>query len=237
MNTGKFGAQIVYFSEEGRQNLDEALKILRKVLKKREELRGCKIVIFTAHGEGPYKAFSKLSEFAPHIIAVTFPRTFSIQRAGVMHHPTIPPKIRQFFDGVGIDVVVPPSLPFDLIEGLEGHNQQAMLVRDLLSIFGGGFSLCIQAVLRACDAGNVEVGESVIAVSGDVAALITASTTKHFLNREFGVSVQEIFCKPRKLTIVRPSQAAAKLVEGEGAETTGTLEAQPRATNSSKQEI
>ncbi len=211
----KVGAQIVYFSDEGRQHLEDVLRIVRRILKKREELRACPIVIFTAHGEGPYKAYSKLSEFAPRIVAVTFPRTFSIKRENAPYHPEIPPKIRQFFDGVGIEVVIPPALPFDMIEGMEGHNQQATLVRNVLSIFGGGFSLCIQAVLRACDAGAVDVGDSVIAISGDVAALVTASTTRQFLNQELGVAVQEIFCKPRKLTISRPSRNADNVIEGE----------------------
>lgn len=215
IDTGKFNAQIVYFSEEGRQNLDEVLKIVKKQLNKREDLRKCKIVIFTAQGEGPYKAYNKLSEFSAKIIAVTFPHSFVLKRNDQFMHPQIPPKMRQFFVGVGIDVVVPPYLPFDMIEGMEGHNQQVKLVRDVLSIFGGGFSLCVQAVLCACDAGNVEMGEPVIAISGDVAALVTASTTKRYLNERVGVAVQEIFCKPRELTIVRPVEITHPLIEAE----------------------
>ena len=211
----KFGAQIVYFNEEGRQNLDEVLKFIKKVLRKREELRGCTIVFFTALGEGPAKAYSKLGEFMPKIIAVTFPRTFVIKREEEWRHPEISDHIRKFFDGVGIKVIDPYTLPFDFIEGLEAHNQQVKLTRDVLSMFGGGFPLCVQAVMRACDAGLVEIGETVIAVSGDVAALVTASTTASFLNKEGGLSIQEIFCKPRKLTIVRPEKPRPKTIEAE----------------------
>ena len=55
----------------------------------------------------------------------------------------------------------------------------------------------------------VEAGEQVIALSGDCAALFTASTTAKFLSRE-GVSINEIFCKARNLTIARPIPAPAK---------------------------
>jgi len=212
---GKFNAQIVYFSEEGRRNLDEVLKVLHKLLKKREELRVCKIVFLTAFGEGPAKAYGKLSEFMPKIVAVTFPRSFVIKRGDAWYHPEISDNLRKFFDGVGIEVLVPHTLPFDTIEAMDGHNQQVQLVRDVLSIFGGGFSLCVQAVMLACDAGHVEMGDSVIAVTGDVAALITASTTRSFLNKERGISVDEIFCKPRKLTIVRPATTQAKTIDAE----------------------
>jgi hypothetical protein len=55
----------------------------------------------------------------------------------------------------------------------------------------------------ACDLGEVELGERVIAISGDCAAILTASTTSKFLTKD-GISINEIFCKPRTLTIARP---------------------------------
>jgi uncharacterized protein len=197
--------QIVYFDEEGRGNLPVVMRVLKQKLKSREDLRNLKLVIFTAEGEGPLVAYSNLQPFNMKMIAVTFPLSFSVQRKdGSVFQPGIPPKLKRFFDGVQVHVITPARLPFDEIEGIEGHNHTMKLIRDVVTVFAGGFSLCIQAVMVACDLGFIDAGERVIAVSGDCAGLITASTTKKFLTRQ-GISVNEIFCKPRNLTISRPT--------------------------------
>jgi hypothetical protein len=206
INVQKFAAPIIYFDSEGRQNLDEVLRVVKKTLKKREDLQSLKIVIFTAEGQGPAMAYSKLREYRPKIIAVTFPVHFSVKKrpdSEERYYPRISEDIRGFFSGVKIEVVVPPSLPFDSIDGLDGHNQQVKLIRQTIAMFGSGFSLCIQAVLRACDAGMLEEGELVIAMSGDTAGLFVASTTEHFLNAQNGLEIKEILCKARNLTISR----------------------------------
>ncbi len=207
MTIKKTGAQIVYFESEGRQNLDEVLRIIKKILQKRQELRSRKLVIFTAEGQGPAMAYNKLREFRPKMIAVTFPVHFSVKQpdSDVRFFPRISEEIRAFFSGVKIEVVVPPTLPFDLIDGMDAHNQQVQLIAQTIAMFGSGFGLCIQGVLRACDVGLLEEGEQVIAMSGDTAGLFVASTTNHFLNKAKGLQVQEIFCKPHNLTISRPA--------------------------------
>jgi hypothetical protein len=223
LNVNKTCAQIVYFDSEGRQNLDEVLRVIKKALKNREELRSLKLVIFTAEGQGPAIAYNKLGEFRPKIIAVTFPGHFSVKRpdSDERYFPRISDDIRGFFNGVKIDVVVPPSLPFDTIDGLDAHNQQVGVIQKTIAMFGAGFGLCIQAVLRACDVGLVGEGERVIAMSGDTAGLFIASTTQHFLNKGNGLQIQEILCKPRNLTISRPAPRilaepqGQKVLEGE----------------------
>jgi hypothetical protein len=165
-NIAKTAKAIVYFDAEGRQNLAEVLRTLKKAIKKRSELQDLKIVSFTAEGQGPALAYSRLQEFSPRIIAVTFPRGFSIKGPnGTRYCPCISDNILKFFKGVEIDVVIPPRLPFDLIEGMEAHNQQMNLVRRTMAIFGTGFELCFQAVMSACDAGLVGEGETVIALT------------------------------------------------------------------------
>lgn len=156
----------------------------------------------TAIGEGPALAHNLLQQFDPKIIAVTFPPNFFVQRGEERIYPRIPPKVQAFFDGVGIKVVT-GRLPFDQIEGALAHNEQMRLIRDVLGVFGGSFSLSIQAVLQACDVGAVEIGEQVVAIAGDSASLMTASTTAKFLSRQGGLAVNEIFCKPRNLNVIR----------------------------------
>jgi hypothetical protein len=199
---------ILYFEQEGRQNLPQVLRVLKRVFKKRPDLQACKIVVFTAIGEGPALAYNFLQEYDPKIIAITLPPDFSVRRDEAKLYPRIPIKLRAFFDGVGIPVIS-GRLPFERIEGSEAHNQNMKLIVDVLSLFGGGFSVCVQAVLQACDHGVVDESEKVIGLSGDCAAVMTASTTKNFLSREHCLSINEILCKPRTLTIARGEPARA----------------------------
>lgn len=190
---------IYYFDREGRRNLDAVLRVVKRVLNKRTELQSCKIVIFTLEGQGPAMAYDRLRKFDPRIIAVTFPRTYRIKLPnGEEHAPDVSPNLLKFFRGVEIEVLVPATLPFEPIDGLEAHNQQMKLVKQTISLFGGGFTLCMEAVLHACDSGLINAGEDVIAFSGDTAGLFRASTTRQFLSRFNGFAVQEIFCMPKK---------------------------------------
>jgi hypothetical protein len=201
---------IYYFDQEGRENWEQVLRLVKRAFKRRPEFRSYKVVIFTAIGEGPALAYNLLQDYldTTKIIAVTFPPDFTAVRDGQTVSPRIFPKAKTFFDGVGIPVVT-ARLPFQAIEGVEGHNQQMKLIGDVLTLFGGSFSLSVQAVLQACDHGLVEVGEKVIAVTGDSAAVITASSTTKFLNREQGLAINEIICKARNMTIARGQPAAA----------------------------
>src|SRR5579872_4104284 len=163
------GQQIVYFDHEGNDNVAEVVRVIKKSLKRRKELHLLKLVIFTAEGQGPWLAYNQLSnlDFEVHIVAVTFPVDFSVKRGDGRSYPRIPPKVMKFFNGVGITVVSPAPLAFDSIEGLDQRNQQLKAVKDAITLFGGGFNLCVQAVLRACDADVIKIGERVIAMAGD----------------------------------------------------------------------
>jgi len=200
---------ILYFDSEGRENLPHVLRCVKRAFKRREDLRTCKVVVYTAIGEGPAMAYNMLQEWDPKIIAITVGPDFYIVRGEKKLSPFIPPKVKTFFDGVEIPVVK-ARLPFDRIEGATAHNEQMKLIHDVISLFGGSFVPCIQSVLQACDHGLVEIGEKVVALTGDCAAVITASTTGKFLTRDEGMSINEIICKPRNLTIARgaPDKAA-----------------------------
>jgi hypothetical protein len=206
---------ISYFEQEGRHNLPEVLSRVKSAFGKREDIRACKIVIFTALGEGPALAYNKLKEYDPKIIAVTFPPGYSVKRTNEEGHVIETPiyiseKLRKFFDGVGV-TVLSAKLPFDGFEGAESITQQLKLIKDVLTLFAGGFSLCVQAVLQACDMGAVNIGEKVVAITGDCAALVTASNSAKFLSYESGLSINEILCKPRNFTRTRkPPQQVVK---------------------------
>jgi hypothetical protein len=159
-------------------------------------------------------------EYDPKIIAVTCPPDFTVKQAEKVYKPRLDPKLKKYFDGVGVTVLT-GRLPFDKIEGLDAYNREVQVLRNAWSIFGGGVVPCVQAVLQSCDMGAVEVGERVIAISGDWAVLMTASTTSSAFCRDHGVSINEIFCKPNNLDICRkaPEISATKeepvVIEGE----------------------
>ena len=216
---GKLNSGISYFEQEGRHNLPEVLNRIKSAFSKREDIRACKIVIFTALGEGPALAYNKLKEYDPTIIAVTFPPGYSVKKMNdegveVETQIFISDKLKKFFDGVGV-TVLSGRLPLEGFDGVEPIKQQMKLIKDALSLFAGGFSLCVQAVLQSCDMGAVEIGEKVVAITGDCAAIITASNSARFLSRDGGMSINEILCKPRNLSITRkPSRPPVK-VSGE----------------------
>lgn len=208
---------IVYFEREGRENLSQVLRVVKSALRKRADLRSCKVVVFTAIGEGPALAYNLLQEFDPEIIAVTFPSDFFVVRDGKRFYPRIPEKIQALFNGLNIKVIS-TRLPFDDLENVTIHNEQMKLIKNVITLFGGGFVQCIQAVLQACDHNAVQVGERVISVTGDSAAIMTASTTKAFLSKGTGLVINEILCKARNFTIARGGaekgpQPAASLFE------------------------
>jgi hypothetical protein len=199
---------ITYFEREGRENWPHVLRLVKRAFERRPDLQSCKVVIFTAIGEGPAAAYNLLQPWDAKIIAVTLPPDFSVMRDGQKVSPHVPPKAKQFFDGVKIPVIT-ARLPFQKIEGAAAHNDQMDLIVNAISLFGGSFAQGIQAVLQACDHGLLEVGEKVIVVTGDSAAVVTASTTGKFLTRNEGLAVHEIICKPRNLTIARGTPAIA----------------------------
>ncbi|MGH2639181.1 MAG: hypothetical protein ACRDF4_07885 [Rhabdochlamydiaceae bacterium] len=211
-------SSICYFEREGRQNLADVLHIVKRAIRKHSYLRSCKLIIFTAMGEGPALAYNRLKEYDPKIIAVTFPPGFTLKRreegSTIEFSPQISDKLRKFFDGVGVTVLT-GRLPFDGMDGADSIKHQMKLIKDVLSLFGGGFALCVQAVLQACDTGAVRIGEKVIAISGDCAAIMTASTTAKFLSAEQGLSINEILCKPSNLSLTRKSLRETLNLSGE----------------------
>ena len=103
----------------------------------------------------------------------------------------------------GVSIVKAHS-PFDPItspgrqRGVLG--QDLSLVGDALDVLCGSMSLCVQAILLACDAGAVSLREHVIALTSDTAVLAQASNTSRMLS---DLIIREILCKPAVLTVSR----------------------------------
>jgi hypothetical protein len=205
-----FTAQTTYFLQEGRENLDDCLKIaFQAAIAHRIK----KIVIFTAHGDGVKLALEKFCAKEVYseiqLVAVTFPagKTFT-NRNDEPVAVNIPDELVQLFDESKVPLVR-ANLPFDAVEPSaawrtvvgRGFN----LLGETLNMFCGSMSLCVQAVALACDAGHVELGEHVISMTSDTAILATATVTRKMLSE---MVIREILCKPVVLTIGRKENQA-----------------------------
>lgn len=199
-----FVASITYFLQEGRDNLPECLKVAFQAAKQQNIE---KIVIFTARGEGVQLAldhYCSLEEYKNiKLVAVTFPQgkefTFDKKPLQIQFSPDTQRSMTErniplIKAHLPFDPIAPPFMDRGVLA------QDLSLVESALNIFGGSMSLCVQAVVLACDAGAIGLGEHVIAMTSDTAILVQASTTRRMLRE---LVVREILCKPAILSIGR----------------------------------
>ena len=200
----QFITSITYFMQEGRENLPECLKIAFQVAK-RQHIE--KIVVFTARGDGILLAltnFCHLDEYKEiKLVAVTFPQSRLFTAGGKPLEVRISDEAETAMKGHDIPIVR-AHLPFDPIAPRFKDRgvlaQDLSLVESALNIFGGGMSLCVQAVILACDAGAIGLGEHVISMTADTAILVQAAPTARMLRE---LTIREILCKPAILSIGR----------------------------------
>jgi uncharacterized protein len=206
--TKSFIAPTTYFLQEGRENLEECLKVAFQAAVQHEIK---KIVIFTAYGDGVKMAldlFLQREEYADiKLVAVTFPagKTFTNQNKEPFEIK-IPGDLLQLFASKDVPLVR-AHLPFDAVDPSaawgavvgRGFN----LLGETLNMFCGSMSLCVQAITLACDAGFIEQGEHVISLTSDTAILAMAAVTRKTLSE---LVIREVLCKPVVLTIGRKEQ-------------------------------
>jgi uncharacterized protein len=234
-----FTTSTTYFLQEGRENLDETLAIAFRAAKQ-HNIR--KVVIFTAEGEGVRIAVENYLPLPEYqyiaLVAVTFPQGKGFTNAGKEPIDVdISSENQKLFAARGIPLVR-GHLPFDPIaphfknRGVLG--QDLSLIGDALDMFCGSMSLCVQAVLLACDAREVDIGEHVIAMTSDTSILAQATCTRKMLS-EF--VIREILCKPAILNIGRKERVEHFLEASTGAVSSEALvEKNPSPESSSPKE-
>lgn len=201
----QFTSPTVYFLQEGHDNLKNCLQVAFTSAKQQNV---SKIIIFTARGEGvriAVESFWSQPGFSDiKLVAVSFSNgKLFTDKDGNKIEAKIAPEDVAFFREHKIPVVrghlpFDPITPFFKSSGMLG--QDLSLVSEALGIFGGSMALCVQAITMACDAGEVEIGEHVIALTSDTAILAQASNTDRMLGE---LIVREILCKAAVLTISR----------------------------------
>jgi hypothetical protein len=205
----QFTSPTVYFLQEGHDNLRDCLKVAFQSAKQQNVF---KIIIFTARGEGvraALESFGSQEEYSRiKIVAVSFPngKNFTDKDNKPIQVKWADEDIK-FLRERNVPIVR-AHLPFDPITPFYKSNgmlgQDLSLVSEALGIFGGSMGLCVQAITMACDAGEVEIGEHVIALTSDTAILAQASNTDGMLGH---LIVREVLCKAAVLTVTRREQS------------------------------
>jgi hypothetical protein len=212
-----FIAQTTYFFQEGRENLEECLKVAFQAAQQHGVQ---KIVIFTARGEGVQIAlrdFCSQPQYAHiRLVAVTFPAdkyfTDSENKPIVVE---IPADLVRFFADKNVPVVR-AHLPFDSAEPSAARKAQVgrsyNVIGDALNMLCGSMSMCVEAITLAADAGHVAPREHVISLTSDTAILASAAVTRKMLS---SLVIREILCKPAILTIGR-NEKSPMILEASG---------------------
>ena len=202
MTTKRF--QTIYVESEGKPSIQTCIRASFEFCR---DQHIDKIILFTGAGDGAMLAvdnFLTRKDFAAiQMIAVTPPsgkryRSDPSDETSALVASGVSPTRKEFLREMGIPVIS-AHMPFKVSTGtaVSAWNETA----EAFGILGGGFSLCVQAVLMACDAGEVEVGERVVAVSADTSIVAIASRTELFLAPHHGLLVEHTICRPRQFNI------------------------------------
>ena len=199
-----------YFDGEGRPYMNECIQC---ALRWSVERKIRSIVMFTSTGDGPHYAATNLLPQEEYknlrLIAVTPPvgKTYyadprdptksAIVAAG------IPAARKDELLALGVQIIA-GQLPFkEMHDGAGNMRSEWTRVTAAMGVLGGGFALCIQAALMACDAGEIEPGTLACALSADTAITLWASRSDVFLSPTDGMIVDHIICRPANYPISR----------------------------------
>ncbi len=194
--------QTQYFTGEGRTHMRDCMHAAVETC---HQLGIDRLVIFTGNGDGPHyvaREHLKLERYKNlRVVAVTPPagrpyRSDITNPESPMIRAGVPTPMRDELRGLGVPVVS-AHLPFkEMYNGTERRSEWTR-VNESFGIFGGGVAYCIQAVLVACDAGELEHGARVVAATADTAIVIEyACRTESFLSPLEGMLVGHIICRP-----------------------------------------
>jgi hypothetical protein len=195
-----------YFDGEGRNFMHECIDLsagwcVRTGL--------TKMVIFTGTGEGPHYAATNLLYQEPYshlqIVAVTPPvgrayRTTPGDPNSPLVSAGINPAMRDELAALGV-VIVGAHLPFKEIHNGRERASEWSRVAEAYGVLGGGFALCVQAALVACDAGAIDNGERLVVASADTALVVVACRTESFLSPTDGLLVEHVICRPMRYSL------------------------------------
>jgi hypothetical protein len=187
---------------EGTMNLPATVAEVAKVVRKQEIDF---VAVFSSLGNGALM-LSDLVDESIRIVAVTFPAGTTAQSGEDRVLLGIPSAERRRELAARNISIVQGTMPlrgFDEVRGPESVGY----IRRTLEMFGGSLSLCVQAVLMACDAGAIMPGSRCISMTSDTAAIFRAEHAHRLLAASSKFAVEHIICKPLRYSVTRPAVA------------------------------
>lgn len=195
-----------YFPSEGREHMRDCLRLSAQACVR---FGISKLIVFTGTGEGPHFAANDLVTQEAYanlqVIAITpaVGRTYKT-KPGEAESPVVragvSPAMRDALTELGVEIVA-AHLPFKPVHVGSTYTSEWSRVSEAYGVLGGGFALCIQAVLVACDSGAASSGERVVVAAADTAFVATACRTESFLSLIEGLIVEHIVCRPMRYTV------------------------------------
>jgi hypothetical protein len=208
-----------YLAGEGREFMQECIRLSAAACLR---LSVRTMIIFTGTGEGLRFAASEILPQPPyedlHLVGVTPPagrayKTNPGDPNSPMVRAGISPALRDELWDLDIELVS-AHLPFKEIHNGRERSSEWSRVAEAYSVLGGGFALGIQAVLMACDAGAVQSGERVLAVTADTSFVAIACRTESFLSPTEGLLVEHFICRPMRYPVSKPSHGLVSQMWG-----------------------
>ena len=186
--------KITYFDSPGLDNTEETLRLAME----RAKARGIKkIILASTRGDTARLAAEPLASNGLKMIVVP-------HQYGFGESQRFPPELVAELEKKGHRVHF--GTMFFHTENFYGSRTPTIMA-NMLRIFCQGMKVCVEIILMATDAGLIDIGEQVIAVTGtgrgaDTAVVATASTSTKF--NDFHIT--EIICKPLQTRTFRPGE-------------------------------
>lgn len=186
-----------------REGKDEFKRVIRAVRRACKENFSKQVTVFTSDGTGALELARGLEGVECRLFAVTFPfgRRFKYRGKDAVGG-VVRDEIQQGLDEFGVKLVQ-AFPPFWEIPIGDVPDFKTTILREVLGLFGGGTSLCVQSILMACDQGLVAPGEDVIGVASDTAILASACFTESLFHPVTGMEIRAHLAKPGYFTTTK----------------------------------
>jgi hypothetical protein len=183
-------AKIVYFETPGKENTDEALRIVKK---RADELGIKTVVIASNSGDTAVKAVEILKGI--RVVAVGL--ATGTRGADVQLFTQENRSIVERSGGVVLTTTNAFSGVSRAVQSKYNTDSIPDIIANTLRIFGSGIKVICEITMMAADSGLVRTDEAIIGMAGthngsDTAVILKPVNSQNF----FDFKIQEILCKP-----------------------------------------
>jgi len=182
---------IEYFEKPGPKNTERTLEL---ALRRADELGIHHIVLSSSTGRTAVRAAELIK--SERLVVVS--SMYGMSEPGLTR---LTDDNRARLEKAGVRILIQTHVLSGIERAISRKFQglyPALLVAEVLRIFGQGWKVCIEISLMAADGGGIPVDREIVAMDGTGAGLDTAMViSPAHTNAMFDISVREIICTPR----------------------------------------